>query len=125
MRDWLYQTTHRGTSGLNQEQSHLMLPSDSAWLALERPENPMTITIMLRVDGLTAGRFRDFLNIYWTAWERFCCRPVWKAPAWYWQADPTFNVAHHLDVVLDRFDQGQLQEIGRASCRERVYRWVG
>ena len=87
-----------------------MLPSDSAWLALERPENPMTITIMLRVDGLTAGRFRDFLNIYWTAWERFCCRPVWKAPAWYWQADPTFNVAHHLDVVLDRFDQGQLQD---------------
>ena len=48
-----------------------MLPSDSAWLALERPENPMTITIMLRVDGLTPTRFREFLEVYWLAWERF------------------------------------------------------
>lgn len=87
-----------------------MLPSDSAWLALERPDNPMTITIMLRVDGLTAGRFREFLEVYWSAWERFGCRPVWKAPAWYWQPDATFNVAHHLDVALDRFDQHQLQD---------------
>ncbi|GGC62593.1 WS/DGAT domain-containing protein [Marinobacter halophilus] len=87
-----------------------MLPSDSAWLALERPENPMTITIMLRVDGLTAGRLREFLSVYWVAWERFLCRPVWKAPAWYWQKDPTFSVAHHLDVVIDRFDQAQLQD---------------
>ena len=63
---------------MSQEQSHLMLPSDSAWLALERPENPMTITIMLRVDGLTPGRFREFLEVYWLAWERFRCRPVWR-----------------------------------------------
>lgn len=87
-----------------------MLPSDSAWLALERPENPMTITVMLRVDGLTAGRLREFLSIYWVAWERFLYRPVWKAPAWYWQKDPTFSVSHHLDVVLDRFDREHLQD---------------
>ncbi|HLV78155.1 MAG TPA: WS/DGAT domain-containing protein [Marinobacter sp.] len=87
-----------------------MLPSDSAWLALEQPDNPMTISIMLRADGLTAGRLREFLAVYWTAWERFRCRPVWKAPAWYWQYDPTFNVAHHLDVALDRFDRQQLQD---------------
>lgn len=92
-----------------------MLPSDSAWLALERPENPMTITIMLRVDGLTAARFRDFLSVYWIAWERFRCRPVWKAPAWYWQVDPTFTAARHLDVALDRFDRHQLQDW--VSCR--------
>ncbi|MEC7816819.1 MAG: WS/DGAT domain-containing protein [Pseudomonadota bacterium] len=87
-----------------------MLPSDSAWLALERPENPMTITIMLRVDGLTAGRFREFLRVYWSAWERFRCRPVWRAPAWYWQPDPTYHPQHHLDVVLDRFSPEQLQD---------------
>ncbi|WP_372966410.1 WS/DGAT domain-containing protein [Marinobacter sp.] len=87
-----------------------MLPSDSAWLALERPANPMTITIMLRVDGLTADRFRGFLRVYWASWERFRYRPVWRAPAWYWLADSTFNETRHLDVVLDRFDQKQLQE---------------
>lgn len=95
-----------------------MLPSDSAWLALERSENPMTITIMLRVEGLTAGRLREFLNVYWVAWERFLCRPVWKAPAWYWQKDPTFSVSHHLDVVLDRFDRDQLQDWVSARLNE-------
>ncbi|MFO8141209.1 MAG: WS/DGAT domain-containing protein [Marinobacter sp.] len=95
-----------------------MLPSDSAWLALERPENPMTISVMLRVDGLTAGRLREFLSVYWVAWERFQCRPVWKTPAWYWQKDPTFSVAHHLDVVLDRFDREQLQDWASARLNE-------
>ena len=87
-----------------------MLPSDSAWLALERPENPMTITIMLRVDGLTPTRFREFLEVYWLAWERFRCRPVWRAPAWYWEKDLTFSAPQHLDVALDRFEPEQLQD---------------
>ncbi len=87
-----------------------MLPSDSAWLALERPENPMTITIMLRVDGLTPTRFREFLEVYWLAWERFRCRPVWRAPAWYWENDLTFSAPQHLDVALDRFEPEQLQD---------------
>jgi len=86
-----------------------MLPSDSAWLALEKPENPLAITVMLRVDGLTASRFRHFLQTYWIAWERFLYRPVWKAPAWYWERDTSFHAARHLDVVLDRFDPEQLQ----------------
>ncbi|MGC8121794.1 WS/DGAT domain-containing protein [Marinobacter sp. VGCF2001] len=87
-----------------------MLPSDSAWLALERSDNPMTITIMLRVDGLTSGRFREFLTVYWLAWERFRCRPVWRAPAWYWEKDLTFSAPQHLDVALDRFEPEQLQD---------------
>lgn len=78
----------------------------------------MTITIMLRVDGLNASRLREFLSVYWVAWERFLCRPVWKAPAWYWQKDPTFAVSHHLDVVLDRFDREQLQEWVSARINE-------
>lgn len=86
-----------------------MLPSDSAWLALERPENPVTITIMLRVDGLTPRRFRKFMEVYWLAWERFRFRPIWRAPAWYWEKDLGFSAPQHLDVALDRFDQEQLQ----------------
>ncbi|MEP6134223.1 MAG: peptide synthase, partial [Marinobacter sp.] len=55
---------------MSQKESHLLLPVDSAWLALERPENPMTITVMLRVEGLTEARLLEFLRIYWLAWER-------------------------------------------------------
>ncbi|WP_250831491.1 WS/DGAT domain-containing protein [Marinobacter sediminum] len=95
---------------MSHEQSHLLLPADSAWLALERPENPMTITVMLRVDGLTAPRFREFLRVYWMAWERFRCMPVKRAPAWWWEPDPVFDLKHHLDVVIDRFSQEELQE---------------
>ncbi|WP_257900225.1 WS/DGAT domain-containing protein [Marinobacter sp. F4206] len=95
---------------MSHEQSHLLLPADSAWLALEKPENPMTITVMLRVDGLTAPRFREFLRVYWMAWERFRFLPVKRAPAWWWEPDPVFDLKHHLDVVLDRFTPDELQE---------------
>lgn len=95
---------------MSHEQAHLMLPADSAWLALENPRNPMTITVMMRVDGLTAPRLRDFLRIYWMAWERFRFMPVRRAPAWWWEQDPVFDLRHHLDVVLDRFSESSLQE---------------
>ncbi|HTN33164.1 MAG TPA: WS/DGAT domain-containing protein [Marinobacter sp.] len=95
---------------MSHEQSHLLLPADSAWLALERPENPMTITVMLRVDGLTAPRFREFLNIYWVAWERFRFMPVKHTAAWRWEPDPVFDLKHHLDVIIDRFTPDELQE---------------
>ena len=70
----------------------------------------MTITVMLRVDGLTAPRFREFLRVYWMAWERFRYMPVKRSPAWWWEQDPTFDVSHHLDVVVDRFTPDSLQE---------------
>ena len=87
-----------------------MLPADSAWLALENSRNPMTITVMMRVDGLTAPRLREFLRVYWMAWERFRYMPVKRAPAWWWEPDPVFDLRHHLDVVLDRFTEPSLQE---------------
>ncbi|MEO9524319.1 MULTISPECIES: WS/DGAT domain-containing protein [Marinobacter] len=95
---------------MSHEQSHLLLPADSAWLALERPENPMTITVMLRVDGLTAPRLREFLQVYWLAWERFRFMPVQRSPGWWWEQDPVFDLKHHLDVVLDRFSPDELQD---------------
>ncbi|MGO1657184.1 MAG: WS/DGAT domain-containing protein [Marinobacter sp.] len=87
-----------------------MLPSDSAWLALESPRNPMAITVMMRVDGLTAPRLREFLRVYWMAWERFRYMPGKRAPGWRWEPDSTFDLRHHLDVVLERFTEPALQE---------------
>ncbi|MDO3720973.1 WS/DGAT domain-containing protein [Marinobacter sp. chi1] len=95
---------------MSHKHSHLMQPADSAWLALERPENPMTITVMMRVDGLTAPRLREFLRVYWMAWERFRYRPVKRSSVWHWEADPVFDLKHHLDVVIDRFTPDQLQD---------------
>ncbi len=70
----------------------------------------MTITVMLRVDGLTSHRFREFLQVYWLAWERFHYMPVQRAPGWWWERDATFDLKHHLDVVLDRFSPNELQD---------------
>lgn len=94
---------------MSQTESHLLLPVDSAWLALERPDNPMTITVMLRVDDLTEARFREFLRIYWMAWERFRYMPVRRAPGWWWEEDPVFSLNHHLEVVPGHFDEADLQ----------------
>lgn len=95
---------------MSQKESHLLLPVDSAWLALERPENPMTITVMLRVEGLTETRLLEFLRIYWLAWERFRYMPVRRAPGWWWEEDPVFSLHHHLQVVGGELDRQALQD---------------
>jgi len=69
----------------------------------------MTITVMLRVEGLTEDRFREFLQIYWLAWERFRYMPVRRAPGWWWETDPVFSINHHLEVVPGHFDETALQ----------------
>ncbi|NMT62326.1 WS/DGAT domain-containing protein [Marinobacter orientalis] len=95
---------------MSQKEAHLLLPADSAWLALERPQNPMTITVMLRVEGLTGARLLEFLRIYWLAWERFRFLPVRRTPGWWWEEDPVFSLHHHLEVVRGEFDQQALQD---------------
>ncbi len=99
----------RGYTGLSQTESHLLLPVDSAWLALERPGNPMTITVMLRVEELTEARFREFLKVYWMAWERFRYMPVRRTTGWWWEKDPVFSLNHHLTVVHGHFNESALQ----------------
>lgn len=95
---------------MSHEHAHLLLPVDSAWLALERPENPMTITVMLRVEGLTPARLYDFLEVYWLAWERFRYMPVARAPGWWWERDPSFALHHHIEVVHKPLDEAALQD---------------
>lgn len=105
---------------MSHEESHLLLPVDSAWLALERPENPMIITVMLRVDGLTEARFRDFLEVYWLAWERFVFLPVKRAPGWWWERDPAFALRHHFNVVPGALDEHALQDWVSARANEAL-----
>ncbi len=92
---------------MSQQALHLMLPADAGWLAAERPENPLVTTVMLRVEGLTPGRLRDFLQVYWCAWERFRYRPEPCAGHWQWRPSSDFDIRQHLDIVLDRFTHAQ------------------
>lgn len=94
---------------MSHEDTRLLSPADSAWLALESPENPMTITVLMRVDGLTGDRLTDFLAAYWLAWERFRCIPTRQSPVWRWEPDPAFSLSHHLEVIHDTFDETALQ----------------
>ncbi len=103
---------------MSHEESHLLLPVDSAWLALEQPDNPMTITVMLRVEELTESRLREFLQHYWLAWDRFRYLPVARAPGWWWEPDPTFELSHHLSVVEEQLSAPALRQWVSARLNE-------
>lgn len=70
----------------------------------------MTITVMLRVEALTESRLREFLAVYWLAWERFRYLPVRRAPGWWWEQDPVFDLKHHWQVSPQPFDAAELQD---------------
>ena len=76
---------------------------------METPDNPMTITVLMRVEGLTEARFRQFLQDTWLAWPRFRQLPQFRGTGWWWEEDPVFSLKHHLQVVPDAFNDTQLQ----------------
>lgn len=78
----------------------------------------MTITVMLRVEGLTEGRLREFLQDYWLAWDRFRFMPVARAPGWWWEPDPTFQLGHHLSVVEGALSPQALKQWVSARLNE-------
>ena len=108
----------QGNTGLSQEETHLLLPADAAWLALERPDNPLTITVMMRVEGLTPDRLEQFLRDYWLSWDRFHFYPERRATGWWWQRDHAFSLRHHLEVVDEPFSESQLQDWVSARLNE-------
>ena len=108
----------QGNTGLSQEETHLLLPADAAWLALERSDNPLTITVMMRVEGLSPDRLGAFLRDYWLSWDRFHFYPVRRATGWWWQRDDAFSLRHHLDVVDEPFSETQLQNWVSARLNE-------
>lgn len=82
---------------------------DSAWLALESPRNPLTITVLMRVEGLTEPAFRDFLERYWLAWDRFRRRPVEQTVGWCWEESEQFSLDEHLTCIDQPFTPARLQ----------------
>lgn len=108
----------QGNTGLSQEDTHLLLPADAAWLALERPDNPLTITVMMRVDGLTPHRLEQFLRDYWLSWDRLRFYPERRTTGWWWRRDEVFSLRHHLSVVDEPFSKLQLEEWVSARMNE-------
>lgn len=84
-----------------------MSPADAAWLRVDRPENPMVVTAVLRLDGLVsleelAALVRERLLARYPRLSRrvLAARVPWWPPSW--QDDPAFDLSHH--VVEDAFD---------------------
>lgn len=82
---------------------------DSAWLALESPRNPLTITVLMRVEGLTWPVFRDFVATYWMAWERFRYRPLELPGGWCWDRNGAFDLDQHLTCLDEALTPAGLQ----------------
>ena len=71
-------------------------------------KNPLTITVLMRVSGLTLSELRAFLQRYWLPWERFRMLPVEKACGWCWQWDRRFDLANHLVNVPEAMDEARV-----------------
>lgn len=80
-----------------------MSPVDAAWLRMDRPENPMTITAALRFEGEVDPR--AFIAVvgqrlvpHVRFWQRVVAsRPSLLGPRW--EIDPHFDVRAHLHVM--------------------------
>ncbi len=95
---------------MSHAESSLLSPVDAAWLSMDAPDNPMTITVLLRVDGLTAPVFKHFLENHWLRVARFRCMPVRKGGFWTWEEDELFRLRHHLRVEPEVLDEAQLRD---------------
>ncbi|MCK7543982.1 WS/DGAT domain-containing protein [Marinobacter bryozoorum] len=94
----------------NDREPLRLLPMDAAWLNLESPQNPLTITVLMRVSGLTLSELRAFIQRYWLPWERFRMRPVQRSCGWCWEWDRKFDLANHLFQVPEAMDEVRLQQ---------------
>lgn len=98
------------SDAVNDREPLRILPMDAAWLNLESPQNPLTITVLMRVEGLTFTELTAFLQRYWLTWERFRMMPVEKACGWCWERDRHFDLVNHLVQVPEAMDEARLQE---------------
>jgi WS/DGAT/MGAT family acyltransferase len=80
--------------------SKRMSGADTAWLRMERPTNPMTITaVMLLRTRVSLPRVKRVLRTRFLAFERFRQRPVEQASGWYWEEDRKFDLERHVHRV--------------------------
>lgn len=99
-----------------------LLPVDSAWLTLESPQNPLTITVLMRVSDLTSAELRVFLQRYWLAWDRFLMMPVERSCGWCWEKDRDFDLARHLVTVNESMSAQRLQRWVSARLNQALPR---
>ena len=110
------------SDAVNDREPLRLLPMDAAWLNLESPQNPLTITVLMRVDGLSFTELRAFLQRYWLTWERFRMMPVEKACGWCWERDRHFDLVNHLVHVPEAMDEARLQQWVSARLNQPLRR---
>lgn len=98
------------SDAVNDREPLRLLPMDAAWLNLESPQNPLTITVLMRVEGLTFSELTAFLQRYWLSWERFRMIPVERSCGWCWEWDRHFDLVNHLVQVPEAMDEARLQQ---------------
>lgn len=94
--------------------SSRMSGADAAWLRMERPENPMTVTVVIILKGrIEPARLLRLLRTRLLGFERFRQRPVEEAAGCYWEADDSFDLDRHVHrVALPRpSGQPELQDL--------------
>ncbi|MFW5825602.1 MAG: WSD1 family O-acyltransferase [Marinobacter sp.] len=106
----------------NDREPLRLLPMDAAWLNLESPQNPLTITVLMRVSALTLPELRVFLQRYWLSWERFRMLPVERWCGWCWERDRHFDLANHLVHVPEPMSEARLQQWVSARLNQPLRR---
>ena len=81
----------------------IMTPVDVAWLSMEEPTNLMMVNAVITFDQpLDMARVRQVLEYRWLRYERFrqrVVRPPVPLLRPYWQDDPHFDLALHLQHI--------------------------
>ncbi len=81
----------------------IMSPVDVAWLSMEEPTNLMMVNAVITFDQpLDMARVRQVLEYRWLRYERFrqrVVRPPVPLLRPYWQDDPHFDLALHLQHI--------------------------
>jgi WS/DGAT/MGAT family acyltransferase len=77
---------------------------DTAWLRMDRPQNLMQICgVMLLRERVRYARLRKLIEQRFLIFRRFRQRPVELPALAFWEADPDFDLDHHvLSVALPR-----------------------
>lgn len=74
-----------------------MSPADAAWLRMEQPTNPMTITGVLGFDGpMTVEALRRFMKDRVVPFDRFRMRIDTQARRARWVPDERFRISEHV-----------------------------
>lgn len=95
---------------MSASQKRLLAPVDAAWLSMDSPENPLVITVLMRVEGLTDEKLLGLLHSHWLSEFRLDQRPVQRAGTWWWEPVEDFSPAAHLESISETLPDGAALE---------------